>query len=123
MWVIEGTPRPGYKSKSKAAGYFLKMHGKMWVAKSDYQPVKIEAETQDNIWIGAFLVRLGKGAHVTVEYTRVNNEVWLPTYAEAHIGARVLLVKGFKISAVTRYSDYKKFNVESLATISAPAKQ
>jgi len=24
---------------------------------------------------------------------------------------------------VTRYSDYKKFNVESLATISAPAKQ
>ena len=47
-------------------------------------------------------------------------EVWLPTYAEAHVGARVLLLKGFKVDEVTRYSDYKRFNVESLATIGKP---
>jgi hypothetical protein len=29
-------------------------------------------------------------------------------------------VKGFKVNAVTRYSDYKKFNVESVATIGKP---
>jgi len=31
-----------------------------------------------------------------------------------------LLLKGFKINEVTRYSDYKKFNVETLATIGKP---
>jgi hypothetical protein len=29
-------------------------------------------------------------------------------------------VKGFKVNAVTRYSDYKKFNVESVAAIGKP---
>jgi hypothetical protein len=32
----------------------------------------------------------------------------------------VLLVKGFKVNAITRYSDYKKFNVETLATVAKP---
>ena len=50
----------------------------------------------------------------------MNNEVWLPTYQEAHVGVRVLLLKGIKVNAVTRYSDYKKFNVETLSTIAKP---
>jgi hypothetical protein len=49
----------------------------------------------------------------------VNNEVWLPTYEEAHVGVRFLLFK-VKLNAVTRYSDYKKFNVETLSTIAKP---
>jgi len=50
----------------------------------------------------------------------VNGEVWLPTYEEAHVGARFLLVKGISVTEVTRYFDYKRFNVESISTISAP---
>lgn len=29
-------------------------------------------------------------------------------------------MKGFNVNAVTRYSDYKRFNVETLSTISKP---
>jgi hypothetical protein len=29
-------------------------------------------------------------------------------------------VKGFKISFVSRYSDYRRFNVETLSTIAKP---
>jgi len=32
----------------------------------------------------------------------------------------VLLVKAFKVNEVTRYSDYKRFNVETLSKIGAP---
>jgi len=46
--------------------------------------------------------------------------VWLPTYMEAHIGARFLLVKGIKVNVATRYWDYRKFNVETLSTIAKP---
>jgi hypothetical protein len=50
----------------------------------------------------------------------VNGEVWLPTYEEAHVGARVLLVKGVSVTAVTRYSDYKRFQVESISRVTPP---
>jgi hypothetical protein len=33
---------------------------------------------------------------------------------------RVLLVKGFKVNVAQRYSDYKRFNVETLNTINKP---
>jgi hypothetical protein len=39
---------------------------------------------------------------------------------EAHVGVRFLLVKGIKANIVTRYWDYKRFNVETLSTIAKP---
>jgi hypothetical protein len=39
---------------------------------------------------------------------------------EAHVGVRLLLVKGISVNAVTRYSDYKRFNVQTLSTINKP---
>jgi hypothetical protein len=39
---------------------------------------------------------------------------------EAHAAVRVLLVKGFNLNAVTRYSDYQRFNVKTLSTIAQP---
>jgi hypothetical protein len=32
----------------------------------------------------------------------------------------VLMVKGFRMSVTTKYSDYKRFNVETLNTINKP---
>jgi hypothetical protein len=69
---------------------------------------------------GGLLANLQKGTSFTFEQAYVNNEVWLPTYVEAHVGARLLLLKGIKVNVVTRYSDYKRFNVETLNTIGKP---
>ena len=69
---------------------------------------------------GGMLANLQKGTSFTLEQAYINNEVWLPTYVEGHVGVRVLLVKGFRVSVVTRYSDYKRFNVETLNTIGKP---
>jgi hypothetical protein len=49
----------------------------------------------------------------------INNK-WLPTCLEAHIGARFLPLKGVKINIVTRYSDYKKFDVDTVSTVVQP---
>jgi len=69
---------------------------------------------------GGLIANLQKGTSFVFEQAYINNEVWLPTYEEAHIGARVLLVKSIQVNEVTRYSDYKKFNVESIATLGKP---
>jgi hypothetical protein len=113
VWVIEGTPHPGFKPKSKEAAYFPKVKGRMWVAKSDYTPVKIAVETLDTISIGAFLVRLAKGGHIGVEFTRVHDEVWLPKHVGVTASARLFLLKGFHLDADFTFSDYKKFSAES----------
>ena len=112
-WIIEGTPHPGYKPKSKTSTYFLKIKGRIWIAKRDYQPIKIEAESTDTISIGAFLVRLSKGVHLGVEFSWVNGEVWLPKRVSITGSARVLLVKGFHIDSEMAFSNYKKFVAES----------
>ncbi len=110
VWVIDGTPHPGFKPKSKEAAYFPKVKGRMWVAKSDYTPVKIAVETLDTISIGAFLVRLAKGGHIDVEFTRVNDEVWLYKHVNVTASARLFFVKGFHLDADFGFSGYKKFS-------------
>jgi hypothetical protein len=113
VWVIDGTPHAGFKPKSREASYFPKVKGRIWVAKSDYTPVKIAVETLDTISIGAFLVRLAKGGHIGVEFARVNDEVWLYRHVSLTASARVFLVKGFRLDADFTFSDYKKFSAES----------
>jgi hypothetical protein len=66
------------------------------------------------------VANLQKGTSFVFEQAFINNEVWLPTYIEAHVGVRFLLVKGMKVNVTTRYSDYKRFNVETLNTIGKP---
>ncbi len=49
---------------------------------------------------------------ITSEKVIVNDEVWLPSYTEIHIGARILLFRG-RGNVVQRFADHKKFNAES----------
>ncbi|HJZ64121.1 MAG TPA: hypothetical protein VKD70_07380 [Candidatus Acidoferrum sp.] len=119
--VFDFEPNPEYKAHSLVEGIVQKLAGVVWVDEKAHQVVRIEGYFVGDAKIaGGLLVNLQKGSSFIVEQAFLNNEVWLPTYAEAHIGARVLLVKGFKVNEVTRYSDYKRFNVETLNTIAKP---
>jgi len=119
--VFDFEPNPEYKAHSLVEGIVQKLAGVVWVDEKAHQVVRIEGYFVGDAKIGGgLLVNLQKGSSFIDEQAFVNNEVWLPTYTEAHIGARFLLVKGIKVNAVTRYSDYKKFNVETLNTISKP---
>ena len=112
-WILEGTPRPGYRAHSTIARLFPKFRGRIWIDKADYQWVKTEAEATDNISWGLFIARLAKGARVEIEMTRVNDEVWLPKHIAAKASARLALVKRYNIETDTTYSNYRKFQVES----------
>jgi hypothetical protein len=114
VWVIDGAPKPGYKFKSSETARFLsKMKGRIWVAKSDYQPVKIDAETTGTVSFGAVLARIYKGTRIHLEYTYVNGEVWLPKRESYNVSGRLLLVKGVHEEGDTAYSNYKKFSADS----------
>ena len=59
------------------------------------------------------MARVSKGTRVSVELTRVNNEVWLPKRILVAGSARVLLIKGYTGELDLTYSGFKKFSVDS----------
>src|SRR6266446_713422 len=119
--VFDFEPNPEFKPHKLVERLAQKLAGVVWVDEKAHDVARLEAYfTGDMKLAGGLLASLQKGSSIVYEQAFVNNEVWLPTYLEAHFGARFLLVKGFKGSVVTRYSDYKKFNVETLSTIAKP---
>jgi len=119
--VFDFEPNPEFKARSLVEKVIQKLGGVIWIDEKALDVVRLDAFFVNNVkFAGGLLADLQKGTRVVLEQTDVNNEVWLPTYEEVHIDVRVLLVKGIKVDGTTRYSDYKKFNVETLSTIGKP---
>jgi hypothetical protein len=122
VFDFEGNPE--YKPRNWEEKIVQKLAGALWVDENAHDVARLEAYFVGDAKIaGGLLANIQKGTGFVFEQEFVNNEVWLPTYEEAHVGGRVLLVKGFRVSDVTRYSDYKKFRVETLSTIGSPKPQ
>jgi hypothetical protein len=119
VFDFEGNPE--YKPKKIAERIAQRLAGVIWIDEKQHQVARLEAYfVKDFRFAGGLLANLQKGTSFIFEQAFVNNEVWLPTYEEAHVGVRVLLVKGIKVNEVTRYTGYQKFNVATLSTISKP---
>lgn len=128
--VFDFEPNPEHKPKNFEEKVVRELAGVVWVDEKADAVARLEASFLGDVHIGGgVLANLQKGTSFVLEQGYINNEVWLPTYGEVHLGIRVLLVKGFKVNAVAKYSDYKRFNVETLnrvnkpkETVEAPAK-
>jgi len=119
--VFDFEPNPEFKPHKLVEKLVQKLAVVVWIDEKAHDVARLEAYFVGDMKIGGGLVaNLQKGTSFVIEQAFVNNEVWLPTYEEAHVGVRVLLLKGFKVNEVTRYSDYKRFNVETLSTIGKP---
>jgi hypothetical protein len=113
-WIVDATPHPGFKgSTALSRAVFPKVHCRLWIEKDGYHPAKVEIDTLDTISLGLVLVRLAKGARITIEFVRVNNEVSLLKRVAVTAVVRVLLVKDMRIDMQTDFSAYKKFQAES----------
>jgi hypothetical protein len=113
VWVISATPKPGAQPKHGDAKPLLKVKAKVWIDKTEYQWVRLEAETTATISFGLFIARLSPGAKLEFEQTRVNDEVWLPKREVVSGAARLGLVKKLVGEEETTWDNYRKFQVDS----------
>jgi hypothetical protein len=119
--VFDFEPNPEYKAHKMVEKIIQKLAGVIWIDEKAHDVARLEAYfVGDFRFAGGLLANLQKGTSFIFEQAYINNEIWLPTYLEAHVGVRVLLLKAFNVNAVTHYSDYKRFNVETLSTIAKP---
>jgi hypothetical protein len=112
-WVIEAEPKPKFKPAESKAKLLSKIRARLWIGKSDYQWVKVDAEATDTISFGGFLLRIAPGAHLQFEQTHVNDEVWLPKSVRISAQARLALLKKMRGEISVTFSDYKKFQADS----------
>jgi hypothetical protein len=119
--VFDFEPNPEYKAHKLVEKIIQKLAGVIWIDEKAHDVARLEAYfVGDFRFAGGLLANLQKGTSFIFEQAYINNEIWLPTYMEAHVGVRLLLLKGFNVNAVTHYSDYKRFNVQTLSTINQP---
>ena len=104
---------PDYKPKKEIDRIIQKLVGVMWVDEQAREIARLEAHFAESAKVGAgLLASVHKGSNFAFEQEKINNEVWLPSYAEVHLSARIVFVN-LKQNFIDRYSDYKKFRVGS----------
>jgi hypothetical protein len=112
-WIIDAMPKPGYKPKASGASILSRFQGRLWIAKSDYGVVRMDAETLGTVGYRGILFRLSKGSRLHVEMVKVNGDVWMPKIANISLSGKVLLLVGLHGDAEFSFRDYKKFQAES----------
>jgi hypothetical protein len=111
--VFDFGPNPDYKPKKLIESVVQKLVGVVWVDEQARDVARLEAEFSENAKIaGGLLASLSKGSNFVFEQAMVNNEVWLPSYAEVHASGRILFLHA-KANVIDRYSEYRKFQVET----------
>jgi len=113
VWVIAGTPKAAYHARNGDAKSLLKIHAKLWVDKSTYQWVRLEAATTETISFGLFLARLNPGATLTFEQSPAADDLWLPRRLYMKGAGRVGLIKKIAMDQEITWSNYRKFQVDS----------
>lgn len=121
--VFDFGPNPNYKPRKLAEKAIYDLVGTAWVDPQAQDVARLEARFDNSLKIGGgVLASLQKGSAFQFEQSRVNNEVWLPSYDEIHIGAKLLLVKTFRVNVIDHYYDYQKFHIATQQKIEAPKK-
>ncbi len=114
-------PRKGFKPKSRAEDIVNKLAGTIWVDETARQVARLEARLTDSYKIGGgMLASIGASTAFSFEQEKIGDEVWLPSSIEANISARVLLLAKFNRSVERRYSDYKKYQIDSKYDLTKP---
>ena len=114
-------PRKGFKPKNRAEDIVNKLAGTIWVDEMAQQVARLEARLTDSYKIGGgMLASIGASTAFSFEQEKVGDEVWLPASMEANISARVLLLAKFNRSMERRYSEYKKYQIDSKYDLSKP---
>lgn len=119
--VFDFGPNPNYKPKKLVDRVIYDLVGTVWVDPQAEDVARLEARFDNSLRIGGgVLASLHKGSAFQFEQSRVNNEVWLPSYDEINLGLKVLLVRTFHVNVIDHYYGYQKFHVATQQKIAVP---
>jgi len=105
---------PHAKTHGMAEDASKKLSGTIWVDENDRQVRRMIARFDDNFHLGFGLFSVGKGSTFTFDQKLVNNELWLPTDAQAHVIAHAIGIIGWRGDIAVTDNDYQKFHADAV---------
>ena len=123
--VLDYAGDPKARTRNSAESVIRDLVGIAWIDEQDRILARAQGHFLNDFKIGGGLIAdIRKGSSFEAQFSRINDEVWLPVRIEGQGRIRILLVSGFngRFSLVT--SDYRKFrtssNIEAGGTIVQP---
>ena len=114
-------PRKNFKPKNRGENLVSKLAGTMWVDEDAKQIARAEARLTDSFKIGGgLLASVSPSTAIVIEQEKIGNEVWLPSYNEVNLSVRLFLLAKLKRNFVTRYSDYRKYQIDDKYELAKP---
>jgi hypothetical protein len=111
--AFDFTGDPHAKTHGVAEDASKKLSGTMWVDEQDHEVRRLIAHFDDNFHLGFGLFSVGKGSNFTFNQKLVNNELWLPVDAQAHIVAHAIGVIGYRADVNVTDSNYQRFHAQA----------
>ena len=112
--LLNFKPKTNYQPVNIFARMLSHAAGRVWISEDDYELVRVEIEVIEPISLGAgLLAKIQKGSKASMEFTKINDEIWLPYHREFTADGRLLLLKGMHESEVTDFSNHKKYVVDT----------
>ncbi len=116
VYAMDFAPRPEFEPHSLVDKLLKSLGGTLWIDEQAKQGVRLEARFLESVKVGGgLLASVQKGGNVVLEQRFVNNEIWMPSYGEFHLHARLLFLHK-SLNGTSTYSDYRKFRVNSKIT-------
>ncbi|MGA9510002.1 MAG: hypothetical protein WBV55_15400 [Candidatus Sulfotelmatobacter sp.] len=92
VYVLNATPRPGYRPPNMETEALTGMEGKLWVDRDSFQWVKVEARVTHPVSIEGFLAEVEPGTHFELEKEPVAPGIWLPRHFSMRARSRILFL-------------------------------
>jgi hypothetical protein len=106
-FVLDATPRPGYRPKNRETKVLTGMRGKMWIDAQQYQWVKVQAEVFRPVTFGLSVAYVESGTEFTLEQKPVEGDIWLPSHFSTRVKAEILIFSRRSTDDET-YSRYRR---------------
>jgi hypothetical protein len=117
-WMIGMTPRAGFVPSTPRGSMLRHISGKLWLDKQDVQWAKTEAHVIDTIEIGWVLARVGPGAEIRMDMTRVAEGLWMPASIDINGSAKILMVHRKNLNEHLTFSDFARVGRDQAVEVS-----
>lgn len=105
-YLIEASPRPGYRPIDRHSRLFTEVAGRLWIDKEESFWSRLDAELLDTVTFGWILVRIHAHSRVAMSQTRLQPGVWLPERTWYRVALRVGLLRFYHLEEEAVYFNY-----------------
>jgi len=107
VWILEGTPKPGYVPRNAEAKVLANMNVKFWIDKPTFQWLRVEAQVIKSVSLYGALARVGPGTHFVLEQEPVSPSLWMPRHFNMTVKAAALGIINESSTSDETYRSYR----------------